>query len=367
MYDHQGLQDVFFMMLYGGAAMLAVVSCLYLLLTRGNMFFATINPPKTLRRWAAAFLAAVAASHVWWGVLGICCLKDDRLTRNIIAITLDRLTLVPLMMIVLLRMLQDRRRHLWPIFAVILPLVVISVISIATHNNSFERYTMIYSIVIGIVFTLYYIHAVRHYSHWLRDNFADLQHKEVWQSLLLLASILFVYAAYASNEGDLATEYLSQINTLFIIGFVLWRVETLQQLDITEEEEEESIAAETLKESPSSVNFSTLLQQKCEATLLYLQHDLTLPQLATAIGTNRTYLSAYFAQQDITYNAYINNLRIHHFMQLYSEAADSAPAVPAKMLAQQSGFHSYITFSAAFKKFTGQTVTEWMKQHGEEQ
>jgi AraC-like DNA-binding protein len=37
------------------------------------------------------------------------------------------------------------------------------------------------------------------------------------------------------------------------------------------------------------------------------------------------------------------------------------------MLAQQSGFHSYITFSAAFKKFTGQTVTEWMKQHGEEQ
>ena len=252
MYDHQGLQDVFFMMLYGGAAMLAVVSCLYLTLTRGNMFFATINPPKTLRRWAAAFLAAVAASHVWWGVLGICCLKDDRLTRNIIAITLDRLTLVPLMMIVLLRMLQDRRRHLWPIFAVILPLVVISVISIATHNNSFERYTMIYSIVIGIVFTLYYIHAVRHYSHWLRDNFADLQHKEVWQSLLLLASILFVYAAYASNEGDLAAEYLSQINTLFIIGFVLWRVETLQQLDITEEEEEESIAAETLKESPSS-------------------------------------------------------------------------------------------------------------------
>ena len=55
----------------------------------------------------------------------------------------------------------------------------------------------------------------------------------------------------------------------------------------------------------------------------YLQHDLTLQQLAIIIGTNRTYLSTYFAQQ--------------------------------------SGFHSYSTFSAAFKKHTGTTVSEWMK------
>ena len=32
MYEHEGLNDILFLMLYGGAALLAVVACLYLLL-----------------------------------------------------------------------------------------------------------------------------------------------------------------------------------------------------------------------------------------------------------------------------------------------------------------------------------------------
>ena len=85
MYEHLGLQDISFIMLYGGAAMLAVVGCCYLLLTPGNAFSSDIRPPKVLRGWAAAFMAFVALSHVWWGVLGIFCLHEDRLVRNAVA------------------------------------------------------------------------------------------------------------------------------------------------------------------------------------------------------------------------------------------------------------------------------------------
>lgn len=358
MYEHQGLQDIFFMMLYGGATLFAVVACLYLLFTQGNMFLTSVNPSKSLRRWTAAFMAAVAASHAWWVILSIYLLKDDRLMRHIIAITLDRLTFVPLMMVIFLRMLQDRRRPLWPIFAAMVPLAAISVISIITRSETFEWYTKLYSIILCVAFTLYYILAVRNYSHWLRDNYADLQNKEVWQSLMLLACIVLIYAAYATNEGALATEYLSQINTLIIIAFVLWRVETLQLLSPTTEE----VYNEEGPKESNAVNIGTLLEQHCKNTQLYLQHDLSLQQLATAIGTNRTYLSAYFAQQDITYNAYINRLRIDHFMQLYSKVAASSHITTAKTIAQQSGFHSYVTFSVAFKKYMGTTVTEWMKE-----
>ena len=203
-------------------------------------------------------------------------------------------------------------------------------------------------------FTIYFVFAVRQYGRWLHENFADLEYKEVWQSLLLLAFILLVFMAYASNGGALGTEYLAQINTLIIITFILWRVETLQQLDKVEESEEP-------EEFSNISNIGGLLEQHCEATGLYLQHDLTLQQLAKAIGTNRTYLSGHFAQQGITYNAYINRLRIEHFMRLYLENSDSSRAVTAMALAQQSGFHSYSTFSNAFKKHTGTTVTEWMK------
>ena len=167
----------------------------------------------------------------------------------------------------------------------------------------------------------------------------------------------------------MTSEFLAQVNTFIIIGFILWRVETLQTLEAYEEETEIQEDAETTsltnEDSKStdylSVNISTLLKERCEDTQLYLQHDLTLQQLSLAIGTNRTYLGTYFTQQGITYNAYINRLRIEHFIRLYKEAKDSTQPITAKKLAEQSGFRSYITFSSAFKNFIGMTVTEWMK------
>ena len=353
MYEHQGLQDICFIMLYGGATMSAIMACLYLLLARGNAFSLAIKAPTELRQWAAAFMATVAASHVWWVVLGIYWLVDDRLIRNIVAITLDRVTFVPLMMCVLVRMLQDRHRKLWPIAVAMVPFLVTAVVSMVTRSDAFEWYVEGYSLLLGITFLIYYIRALRQYERWLHDNYADLQHKEVWQSLVLLSCILLVYMAYTTNEGALATEYLAQVLTLVIIAFVVWRVETLQTLDVGSSVESPTV---------SPINIGALLKDYCEATQLYLRHDINLQQLAIIIGTNRTYLSNYFAQQGITYNAYINRLRIDHFMHLYRDAAADSRPVTAMKLSQQSGFSNYNTFAAAFKRFVGTTVTEWVQQ-----
>ena len=81
------------------------------------------------------------------------------------------------------------------------------------------------------VFVVYYIIALRQYERWLLDNYADLEHKEVWQSMVFIIVLLAVYMVYISNAGELVREYLSQIITLVIIAFLLWRVETLQELD----------------------------------------------------------------------------------------------------------------------------------------
>jgi AraC-like DNA-binding protein len=110
---------------------------------------------------------------------------------------------------------------------------------------------------------------------------------------------------------------------------------------------------------PSSIE--QLLAEHCVGTQLYLQHDLTSSQLALAIGTNRTYLSQYFSSQGITYNVYINELRINHFMNIYREAVAAQKTITAQQLAKDSGYRSYSTFSLAFKQRTGQTVTNWMR------
>ena len=145
---------------------------------------------------------------------------------------------------------------------------------------------------------------------------------------------------------------------------LLWRVETLQQLSegTSSESEPEEEEQKTSSQPAIPVNIGPLLKKHCEDGQLYLQHDLTLVQLAQAIGTNRYYLSQHFAQQGLTYNAYINGLRIRHFIRLYQEALADQRIFTAQQLAFESGFHSYSTFSAAFKQKMGKTVTAWM--HG---
>ena len=353
MYEHEGLRDIFFMMLYGGATMMAVLAGLYLWLRSGNAVNSEMESPKELRRWAAAFLASVAASHVWWALLGTLWLTDDRLMRNIVAITLDRISFVPLMMCVLLRMLQDRRRPLWPIAVAMVPFVVVAIVSIVTRNNDFEWFVEGYSLLLCLTFIIYYVFTLRKYGRWLHDNYADLEHKELWQSLSLLACILLVYVVYTTNQGALGVEYLAQVLTLVIIGFVVWRVETLQLLM----EDETEIEADD-----EDLLISSLLAQHCETPKLYLQHDLTLAQLALALGTNRTYLGAYFAAKGETYNAYINRLRIDHCKQLYHEALAKGQKITAQQLSRQSGYRSYTTFSTAFKQRTGLTITAWIRE-----
>ena len=307
MYQHQGLNDVFFLMLYGAAAMFALVACCYLLFRRVNVIADSVASPVGLRRWAAAFLAAVAASHVWWALLGTVWLADDRLVRNLVGILLDRLTFVPLIMVVLVRMLQDRRRSLWPILLAMVPVAAIIGAGLVTHDAETETYNRYYTLVLIVSFVVYMIFAVRRYSLWLRDNYAEL-----------------AFATYIVNLGSQFMEYLVQVETLFIVGFVTWRVDTIQQLSVGDEEFGPvrcGAGSQGLTSGGKDDAFiRSRLQDYCVTTKLYLQHDLSLAQLSQTVGIDRADLSRYFARQGFTYNAYINRLRIDHFALLYREA-----------------------------------------------
>ena len=362
MYGYQSLQNFLFLMLYGGIAMLALVAGFYLWLRRSNAITLDVNPPQALRQWTAAFFITAALSHVWWYVLGIYWLVDDRLVRNITAAMLDYITLVPLVMAMLLRMLQDRQRRVWPWALAHVPIALFAAVGIVTHSEFYGlEITHYWQLVVIISFVLYYIHALKQYGRWLHENYADLEHKEVWQSLLFVVVLLVIHELYSTNPGEIEKEFLAQFYTLFIIAFLIWRVETLQELDAKEESAAESQTEIDNANMAIPSNIGALLQEHCEEPKLYLLHDLTLVQLGKAIGINRTYLSTYFSQQGINYNAYINRLRITHFEQLYHEAMASQQSVTAQQLAHECGFKSYSTFAIAFKQFEGQTVTAWMK------
>ena len=161
---------------------MAVVACVYLMYRRGNAFAPEITPPLRLRRWVAAFFALMALGHVWWVLLSYFRVVSDPLLALAVGGGLDCLTLVPMMMAMLLVMLQDRRRPLWPIVVAMVPVAAVLVVCIVIRSYAFVPLLRVYLILLGIVYMIVMTQAVRRYGRWLRDNYVDLEHKEVWQT-----------------------------------------------------------------------------------------------------------------------------------------------------------------------------------------
>ena len=370
MFGHISLDIILLIMLYATCTAIAACACLYLLLRKGNAFDPTISTPPRLRRWAAIFFGLLALGHLWYLPSAIFNTEEDIILWTLIGALLDSVTIFPTAIIVQLCMLQDKRRPLWPVFLMIAPIFIIIVICIILRSYALKTVFHAYMLLLGVGLVIYLVRAVKQYGRWLRNNYADLEDKEVWQSFVVFAAILLVFGIYATGEGSLTYEYIVQVIGTLMTCLLLWRVETLSDLSLSEtltaNETEDSMSTETSTSEEKATDaddiIGTLLQQHCIDTRLYLQHDLTVAQLAQAIGTNRVYLSQYFSRQDTTYNSYINMLRIDHFMHLYNEAVAEHRNFTALQLANESGYRSYSTFSLAFKQRTGQSVTAWMAE-----
>lgn len=331
--------------------MTALIACIYLLFRKSNSIAPDVTPPMPLRRWAAAFLGVTFLGHIYW-LLFYLYSGDTNSVGCTIATYLDCLTLFTTIPGTLFAMLQDRKRHVWPIVIATIPLEGLLTLHVVNPNDTYFQFALAYFLLIYVIFTIYMVFAVKQYGRWLRDNYADLENKEIWISHVLVIVILLIIMLYGFDGDDLIISFIVQFLSIVLYCFLLWRVETLPQL--------ENVAVE---EKPLAIpsDIEELLDERCVATQLYLQHDITLPQLAKILGTNRTYLSQYFSYQGITFNAYINNLRINHFMKLYHEAVSAGKTIIVQQLASDSGFRSYSTFSLAFKQRMGQSVTAWMQ------
>ena len=360
-----------YLMFFAGVTVLNLIACCYLLFRRGNAIAPDVTPPVRLRRWTAAFLGACTLSHLWYAPLIYLTATEDIMMHNFVCVLLDILTVFPLAIAVLFTMLQDRRRPLWPISLMMAPLAVGMAVCIAMRSDAIFPVIYVYYLVMIIGVIIYMMRATRQYGRWLRDNYADLEHKEVWQSLVVLAAILLGFSFYAAEGYGLLYKYATQVNGIIMTCFLVWRAETLSDLSDTRPQslttEEKAAFNEEMDDTLSSAaqdKIGALLQRHCVDTQLYLQHDLNVHQLAKAIGTNRLYLSQYLSSRGQNYNDYINELRIRHFVNIYDKAMADKRNVTVQQLAEECGYHSYSTFSHVFKQQMGKNVTAWMHDTG---
>ena len=376
-----------FFILYGITGVVPLIAAIYLLLRRGNAFAPGVTPPVRLRRWAAAFFAVAALGHVWWYLFYIYS-RDLHSACYVVVAVLDCVALLTTIAGTLLAMLQDRKRSVWPVFVAMILLFALGVLQILYPDGPFIDIATIYILTLYVLFSVYMVFAVRQYGRWLNDNYADLENKKVWlsQTVSLVCLLLFIlYTLVDDNTAVLI--YALHVFEIALFGLLLWRVESLPCLtsvspDLTQGEgSEDSQLQEQVDELSTPIapwsgaggealyldlaQIEQLLAERCVDTKLYLQHDLSLRQLSRAIGTNRSYLSQYFSRQGITYNVYINNLRINYFISRYQELVRTQQPFTVQQLVIESGYRSYSTFSLAFKQRMGQTLTAWTCQSAE--
>ena len=356
--------SILYLLLHGAGTAVAVVLCLYLLLCRGKAIAPDITPPARLRRWAAALFGIMAMVHVWW-ILFYTYLNDTHSVIYGLLVAIDCMALPFVFVGTLLTMLQDRHRPLWPILVVTTPCAVLAVLQIALPSIDLTFPNKVYGMILVVAFIIYMVVAVRQYGRWLRENYADLEHKEVWLSLTLLIGLMLLLMSYEYTDNYVMST-IAHLTGFPLAGLLLWRVETLKDLSTDNLAPHSAQRDACLSNAPSPKgevsHIGQLLAKHCEDTQLYLQTDLTLSQLSAAVGVNRYYLSQYFTSQDTSYYEYIHDLRVDYFIARYRELAAAQVPIVAQQLARESGYHSYSTFSTAFKQRMHKSVTAWMRE-----
>lgn len=185
------------------------------------------------------------------------------------------------------------------------------------------------------------------------------QYIGLFVGILLLGSII-VFVIISRKEKDLHKQ----------VAFFEHQLER-------KEKEKDSVTEEILLKpnvsEPVEQKKSPMLSPEKEQELLeklrefensqrYLSNQMSLPSLASELGTNIKYLSEIIREKkNKKFNSYINHLRIQYIVhQLQTDPAYLKYKV--SHLAEVTGFSSHSAFTSVFKAITGMSPNEFIQQ-----
>ena len=201
------------------------------------------------------------------------------------------------------------------------------------------------------------------YRQYIKLNYSYKENIDV--AWVVVSSVAFFLSLFAYNLAFANTTWLSE--ALYnIFSMALWtflflfsrRHRVVRILKPVENENEP--ATEEIEEPKSdddvvSLNYilAVRLEQKMSQDKLYLNPKLTTTDVATAIGTNKTYLSDYLNNTlNTSFFDYINTFRINETCRII-EMMPEQGRKSMSVVAQKSGFNSLSSFHRYFVKLKG--------------
>ena len=201
------------------------------------------------------------------------------------------------------------------------------------------------------------------YRQYIKLNYSYKENIDV--AWVVVSSVAFFLSLFVYNLAFANTTWLSE--ALYnIFSMALWtflflfsrRHRVVRILKPVENEDEQ--ATEEIEEPKSdddvvSLNYilAVRLEQKMSQDKLYLNPKLTTTDVATAIGTNKTYLSDYLNNTlNTSFFDYINTFRINEACRII-EMMPERGRKSMSVVALRSGFNSLSSFHRYFVKLKG--------------
>ena len=201
------------------------------------------------------------------------------------------------------------------------------------------------------------------YRQYIKLNYSYKENIDV--AWVVVSSVAFFLSLFVYNWAFDYTTWLSE--ALYnIFSMALWTflflfsrrhrvVRTLKPVENEDEQATEEIEEPKSDDDVVSLNYilTVRLEQKMSQDKLYLNPKLTTTDVATAIGTNKTYLSDYLNNTlNTSFFDYINTFRINEACRII-EMMPERGRESMSVVAQKSGFNSLSSFHRYFVKLKG--------------
>ncbi len=225
----------------------------------------------------------------------------------------------------------------------------------------FWKYTLIFFIVLGFLFTLFLM---------LKKGVGLFKNKLLFLFLFLFtynATLILVSIIQVGNKSQSIIVYALSV-TLLLYGFLIYFC--IKHPDKFYEQKSSVLALDQknikYEKTGLSETFSHELKDKLESLMheqkLYLNHELRLDDIAELLNISRHHASQVINENfNMNFYDYINSYRIEEAKTKLCSGFKKSPDSISD-IAYQCGFNNRVSFYKAFKKITRITPKEYIKK-----
>lgn len=252
------------------------------------------------------------------------------------------------------------------------PFVVLPLLYIITGHTIWYYIIAAWAVFYGsatLVLTFFFI---SQYHRVLKERFPYEDNINLHWLRAILVSFFFILAAWTCSSVMVDVNFdnlymILSLATWMFVGYFLYKhesvIDELRDVDDARSSDASGMVGEANSGMSAgdyllSPEISQMVKDLFENQKIYLDPKLKLSDVAMRVGTNRTYLSRFFNQENgKTFYDYVNNYRVKYAEQLLSSTKD-----PLSFIAEKAGFNSPSTFRRVFASVYGCSPQEYRRR-----